>query len=68
MTVYWKNSKATLCYTMWLYFTDCYIMYVCNLQNVSKEHLGKHKENHALSTKHERKKNLNKRTTVIERS
>ena len=41
---------------MWLYFTDCYMMYVCNLQNVSKENLGKHKENHALSTEHERKK------------
>ena len=51
-----------------LYFTDHYMMYVCNLQNVSKEHLGKHMENHALSTEHERKKNLNKRTTVIERS
>ena len=53
MTVYWKNLES---HPMWLYFTDCYIMYVSNFQNVSKEHLGKHKENHALSTEHERKK------------
>ena len=60
-----KTSKATPCYTMWLYFTDCYIMYVSNLQNVSKEHLGKHKENHALSTEHERKKTWTKEQLLL---
>lgn len=65
MTVYWKNLKATPCNTMWLYFTDCYMMYVCNLQNVSKENLGKHKENHALSTEHERKKTWTKEQLLL---
>ena len=50
---------------MWLYFTDCYMIYVCNLQNVSKEHLGKHKENHALSTEHERKKTWTKEQLLL---
>ena len=48
-----------------LYFTDRYMMYLCNLQNVSKEHLGKHMENHALSTEHERKKTWTKEQLLL---
>ena len=43
-----------------LYFTDRNMMYLCNLQNVSKEHLGKHMENHALSTQNVSKEHLGK--------
>ena len=40
-------------------------MYLCNLQNVSKEHLGKHMEDHALSTEHERKKTWTKEQLLL---